>query len=482
MKFHDRLSPADAQTVRVLPVEVPEGARQIRLDLTYDPRTVEDRGVALDLVRQVLARLSTQASAEDVLARFWPLRNLLNIAVFDPRGRFRGRWDRNRPEQRSTALLGEEGSDAGMVDGAMVSGTWRLCLEVHQILTPVEYALSVEFRDEISPAGAEGGPSTRAPWSKTMSEPTAGGRVEWLVGELHVHSEHSDGKQPVREIAQALLETGLDFFALTDHNTTSGLRDLPAGAPALPGLELTTFYGHATCLGLTEFVPWYAGSRVRPFAEIAAEVRARGALVSVAHPFSPPNPLCAGCRWEFPGFSWDDADLLEIWNGDRDEHALINDRALALWDDLLTAGRRIVAVAGSDLHDLEHLKTKRYARTLVQADGRSPERILEGLRAGLAVVTLGPRVRLEAIAGKGPRGIGETAVVRRGERVTVRGAVTGAPRAAETALVIAGRPVPQRHEIEHALEIDAPTWIRAQVRVDGKLAAVTNPIFIDVGD
>lgn len=479
------LTAADSRTIRVVPVEVPRGIRQLRLDLTYAPRTVEDRVVALELVRELLGRLSPQPvpGADEVLARFWPLRNLLNIAVFDPRHRFRGRWDRNRPGQGSTAVLGEAGSDAGMLDGAMAPGTWELCLEVHQILTPVEYALTVEFRDEPSDTAAGGptlrpGDSPRASPSERRGEAAESG--EWLVGELHVHSEHSDGKQAVGDVAQALRDAGVDFFALTDHNTTSGLRDLPPGMLALPGLELTTFYGHATCLGITEVVPWYEGSRVRTFGEMAAQVHASGGLVVVAHPFSPPNPLCAGCRWEYPEFSWSDPDLLEIWNGDQDEHAPINTPALRLWDELLGTGRRIVAVAGSDLHDVEHLRTKRYARTLVRAEARSTAAILQALRAGRAVVTAGPVVDLVASAGDHTWAIGETAVVRRGQRLTVRGAVDQAPQAAEPALVIGGRHLAQGLAFEYGFEVEGPTWIRMDVTVHGTAAAVTNPIFVDI--
>lgn len=480
VSFRGRLTPADSRTVLVLPVEIPPGVRQMRIDLAYAPRAVDDRAAALDLVRTVLGRLPSQAWPEEVLARFWPLRNLLNLTVFDPRGRFRGRWDRNRPAQRSTAVVAEARSDAGMIDGALLPGPWRLCLEVHQILTPVDYALTVEWGAELpGPDAGEGLGPARGERAAGVAA-GAPGRGEWLAGELHVHSEHSDGAQPVGEIVEALRGAGLEFFALTDHNTTSGLRDLPAGALAVPGLELTTFYGHATCLGVTSFVPWYDGPRIRAFAEMASEVHEAGGLVAVVHPFAPPNPLCAGCRWEYPAFSWHDADLLEIWNGDRDEHAPINEPALRLWDELLTAGRRIVAVAGADLHDVAHLRTKRFARTLVQAATRSVDGILQGLQSGRVVITAGPLVALAVSAGERRWEIGDTAVVRRGARLMIHGRIMEASAQAETFVVLPGRRIPVPSTVDRPVEVDRPGWIRCEVTVDGTIAAVTNPIYVDI--
>lgn len=481
--FRGSLRPEDSRTIRPLPVEVPAGTGQIAIDLTYGPRTVEDRGVALELVRQLRAAVRSGASPDEVLARFWPLRNLLNIAVFDPHGCFRGRWDRNLPEQRIDTVIAERGSSPGMVDGAIPAGTWQLCLEIHQVLTPVTYTLRVETREEAPlPGIAEpGAPRLRSEQASGIGPGPTETAGAWLKGELHVHSEHSDGRQPVAEVVSALAGAGLEFFALTDHNTTTGLRDLPEdGLLALPGFELTTFWGHATCLGISEFVPWYEGERVRPFGQIATEVRSTGGMVCVAHPFSPPNPLCAGCRWEFPDFDWNDADLLEIWNGDRDEHASLNAAALTLWDRLLNSGQRIWGVAGSDMHDAKHLRSRRYARTLVWAVARSTSGILDALRSGRIVVTSGPTLAMRAVVDDRRYEIGETLRVRQGELITITGAVEDASATAQAQLVAGGRRIPVPLRWGYQLRGERSIWVRAEVLEGSTVAALTNPIFIDV--
>lgn len=474
--------PEEAPSIRLLSVRIPPGTRQVTVDLTYDPRTLDDRDHALRLVAALAEREGWPDPPQRILDRFWPLRNLLNVVLYDPRGRFRGRWDRNRPGQPSTALLAERGSSPGMVDGAIPPGEWQLALEVYQVLVPVEYRLRVEWSE-----GEETGVGVRGPGSAAADlrasvptvHPAKASGPRWLRGELHVHTEHSDGLQPVAEVAAAMAQE-VDFFALTDHNTTTGLRDLPApGLLVVPGVEVTTFYGHAICLGVDEVIPWYVGTALRPMSRIAAEARAAGGVVCVAHPLSPPSPLCGGCRWTHPEFSWHDADLLEIWNGDRDEHAPINRAALALWDALLCQGLRLVGVAGSDLHDVARLRTHCFGRTLVYA---RPEisSILDALRAGRVVVTAGPHLRITARAGDKLAEVGDTLVVRPGEEVVVSGSAEDVAASHAVRLVVAGTRVPVPARWEHALRPTQPTWVRVEVVSDGILMAATNPVFIDV--
>jgi predicted metal-dependent phosphoesterase TrpH len=87
----------------------------------------------------------------------------------------------------------------------------------------------------------------------------------WYRGDLHMHDAHSDGSCasqsgkrvpcPLFLTVQAALKRGLDFIAITDHNTTSQLDAMRELQPyydrllLIPGRELTTFTGHAGLLG-----------------------------------------------------------------------------------------------------------------------------------------------------------------------------------------------------------------------------------------
>ncbi len=74
--------------------------------------------------------------------------------------------------------------------------------------------------------------------------------------DLHVHTNHSDGTFPPREALSLARDRGLDAVAVTDHDTTSGLRDAAAagaefGIEVVPGIEFSTVYAdegvHVLC-------------------------------------------------------------------------------------------------------------------------------------------------------------------------------------------------------------------------------------------
>ena len=108
----------------------------------------------------------------------------------------------------------------------------------------------------------------------------------WLAGDLHAHTVHSDGAMTVPELAAHAVSRGLDFVAVTDHNTVSHHRELASASAAygvtlLPGQEVTTSRGHAGVLGDTGWIDF----RTSADAWLDAAERG-GGLMSVNHPFA----------------------------------------------------------------------------------------------------------------------------------------------------------------------------------------------------
>jgi predicted metal-dependent phosphoesterase TrpH len=207
-------------------------------------------------------------------------------------------------------------------------------------------------------------------------------RPVWLAGELHSHTEHSDGGVPVTDALARARASGCDFVALTDHNTTAQnrLRPEDTGLLVIPGMELTTYWGHTNLLGLPDpLADW----RCRSAGDVPrrmAEAREAGATIVVNHPFQ----RSAGGRWQVgPQAPF---DALEIWNGNwKPEEA----EALALWQQLLAAGRRVPAVGGSDFHLKNRRRHARPANRL-HAGGRSVADVLAAVRAGAGVIAATP--------------------------------------------------------------------------------------------
>ena len=84
----------------------------------------------------------------------------------------------------------------------------------------------------------------------------SGGARSSFRGDLHCHTHHSDAKGAPETLAKNARRNGLDFLAVTDHNTTSQWKYFgPSSTPDLifvPGMEITTARGHANIFGLSE--------------------------------------------------------------------------------------------------------------------------------------------------------------------------------------------------------------------------------------
>lgn len=68
-------------------------------------------------------------------------------------------------------------------------------------------------------------------------------------GDFHIHSTASDGDLSPREIIIAAKERGIDTIAITDHNTTNGIKEAAEagkqyGVSVIPAIELSTRYNH----------------------------------------------------------------------------------------------------------------------------------------------------------------------------------------------------------------------------------------------
>ena len=105
--------------------------------------------------------------------------------------------------------------------------------------------------------------------------------------DLHVHSRFSpDSRLTGDEIASRLTPTGLRGFALTDHNSVAGHREIPRWRDAnpdllvLPGVEVSTAEGHLLAYGISELPPVH-----RPVEETCEWVSNHGGEAVLAHPF-----------------------------------------------------------------------------------------------------------------------------------------------------------------------------------------------------
>jgi PHP domain-containing protein len=213
-----------------------------------------------------------------------------------------------------------------------------------------------------------------------------------LKFEPHLHTLHSDGQDTVAAMLAACKSAGYEAVAVTDHNTASGLKEAASVAVELglilvPGVEVTTFRGHAVVLGVCS-VPEWRNLEQRGMDALAADVHAADGVLSVAHPAALGSPVCSGCAWEWP-IEPDSVDLWEVLNGARLSSAV----PLELWRQLLARGARVGPVGAGDVHSTSAAASARPA-TLVYSRDRSSGGVLDALRARRLIASMGPRLDL----------------------------------------------------------------------------------------
>ncbi|MFE0688789.1 CehA/McbA family metallohydrolase [Streptomyces sp. JH002] len=343
-----RWSVADrvAGEVRRLPFEVGAGVAAVRVELAYD----RDSGGVLDL------------------------------GCWGPGG-FRG-WSGGARESFTVAA---DWATPGYLPGEPEPGLWHVLLRLHRVPPQgVAYTLRVVTTGRRPVPPAQAAPPVPPERPPRTPLPAVDG-MRWLAGDFHAHTVHSDGALTVSELAALAVTRGLDFLAVTDHNTVSHHAELAAvgaryGITLVPGQEVTTDLGHANVFGDTGWVDFR-----EPPDTWGAQIERRGGVLSVNH------PVATDCSWRLPLAPRLRSRHVELW------HPTWRDRrygAPLAW--ALAWRPDVIAIGGSDFHRPGGERPPPGSPTTwVLARDNSVRSVLAGLAAGrTAVHAGGPRAAL----------------------------------------------------------------------------------------
>ncbi len=332
-----------------LPVDVPAGAAGLEVTLHYD----RDAGV-------------------------------LDLGCLDADG-FRGYSGGARDRFAITAAA----ATPGYRPGPLPAGRWQVIVGLHRVAAEgVGYELTARVGAVEVGRTPEPPPTPDRPPRRDLPAPTG---MRWLAGDLHAHTVHSDGSLTIDELACLAVGQGLDFLAVTDHNTTSHHPHLAAvgarhGITLLPGQEVTTDTGHANAFGDIGWIDFR-----EPAQAWVDTTAARGGLLSINH------PLAGDCAWRQPLARR--PSLAEIWHW-----SWLDTRwggPVAWWE---AWDRGVVPVGGSDFHDPAEGHHPGRPTTWVLCADDGVDGVLAGLAAGRTAVSAGRdapvllRVRDELIA------------------------------------------------------------------------------------
>ncbi len=423
--------------------------------------------------------------------------NALDLGIFGPPGTafltggFRG-WS---GRARFGFYITPTWATPGYLPGPLTPGRWNVCLGIAELDEPTcRYWLNVDLdvlTDGDEPQQADVPPVN--PGTAAAPPPPDAGNGRWYRGDLHAHTVHSDGLNTMTELAACARDRGLDFLAVTDHNTISHHAEMArlgdAGILLVPGQEVTTYAGHANVWGLREWLDFRCqdAETVRRVMEYA---RSKGALFSINHPKS------VGPPWEFTDVG---APCMEVWQA---PWRWYNWESLDRWEGMLNNGERVVAVGGSDTHSVpparpQHPHGPGEPTTWVHVQGPlSEEGVLRAIGQGHVFISEdpgGPFLTLSADAdgdGRFEHMMGDGVEVTAGSQVTVRVEYRGLT--GKKIRLLRGRDlieevVADTEDVTRDLPlvVSEPDYLRAEVRgfrgrpERGEVVhAMTNPLYL----
>lgn len=223
-------------------------------------------------------------------------------------------------------------------------------------------------------------------------------------GNLHGHSNLSDGGFSPEEVCRRYQEAGYDFISLTDH-FLSQYKFPIADTRDFRNDEFTTIIGAELHAGMTELGGiWHILAVGLPFdfapphedetgPEIAARALATGAFVAAAHP-----------QWyaltERDIDQLVTVDAIEVYNGVAIDH---NDRADSwhITDIMLGRGKRFLTYAADDFHGVRGRHDFMRGWVQVKTEENTPEALLDALKAGHFYSSTGPEIYdVRVVAGR----------------------------------------------------------------------------------
>ena len=191
------------------------------------------------------------------------------------------------------------------------------------------------------------------------------------IGNLHIHSTHSDGAEDIPTIARVAARVGLDFVCLNDHGVLMDRLHVEEegfynSVLLLVGVEFGKRYHHYLAYNLVETV---TGAHVGP-QEVIDLVNQRGGFGFLAHPFEKGMPFLK----KSTAYTWNELSVkgytgICIWNFSSRwkervkslahgifhllfKHSTLkgpSQKTLSFWDAVCRE-RRVVGIGGSDAH------------------------------------------------------------------------------------------------------------------------------------
>jgi hypothetical protein len=292
----------------------------------------------------------------------------------------------------------------------------------------------------------------------SLHNPYARSTGSWQRANLHAHGSAwggmTSGTQPSTAVVQRYRDLGYSVPGVSNYHHIAA----HDGVPTLPlyehGINLGKYHQLAIGARAVEWFDFPLWQSLSHRQYVIDRVKRKAALVSLNHPDSRDAYGNEALRY-LTGY-----DMIEVANGPFTTEGL--------WDEALSAGRMVWAVANDDTHDLTDPRRMAVGWNMVDAASASDADIIEALRAG----------RFYAVLRTGAL---ESAHLTRLERMDVRGhTMTVTLAGAPAAITFVGQDGAIRKAVNAALSADYTltpddTYVRAVVHA-AQTVLFLNPV------
>jgi len=279
--------------------------------------------------------------------------NILDLGLIGPDGRQIGASGSNK----TSIFVSTKEATPGYLPDPLTPGTYQIMLGAYVVAKEgVEVTFNLRFFPKVR---------------------------RWLKGDLHTHTFASDGQLSLEHLGKHAREHGLDFIAVTDHNQPVKRASFPKidGLTIIPGMEWTHYEGHSNFFGIEDpYDGSFVANTPEEMQDKFQQAKERGALISINHPMDENCPFLIDIS-KLP------YDLIEVWNGPMRPANL---KSIAMWDQMLKAGKKQVAVCGSDYHRDTFFQRLAGPTINVLSWSASEGDILEAVQSGHSYFTYSP--------------------------------------------------------------------------------------------
>ncbi|MPW36299.1 CehA/McbA family metallohydrolase [Vibrio sp. B1Z05] len=331
-------------------------------------------------------------------------KGFLYAAVYDTKHAFRGKVLFEKSHK--SLLIQSQNSGFGAIDGEISAGEWYL--ELYNLEGEfrgergMQYQVAVQCISDADNADTDSYANEAQDYAEHLqltSVVTSAHGIEfdysnllctesrWYRGDLHAHSQLSDGHNSLQEANNIVEAQDLDFFFFTEHNICQPKLPISKQCLFLPAIEVTTDLGHFNVHGPTSSLDLRAieHSSVATI-QAGLDIATQGhSSISLNHPMMKP------WHWQYQDIALAQVSTFEVccdptWS----TSAKATNDALLILTQMWNCGHRITAVGGSDGHLQPHERNPKASEpslygdpsTFVYSHGLSGEGILSGLRNG----------------------------------------------------------------------------------------------------